>query len=306
MHRRSQKWRTDYLLDPYLSHLYTTELEERAKDIVSLIAVLDSSGRLSVRTGKDMNSEMWIKWTHLLTEMEKRHGPYPNGFTNGFIKSANIVAPTFPAAPLGKSAIERIGGVQPGWLFKFSKKRYIQEMYDSGNFRIAPASFYNDPSLNAAIRDDELVFKGSASAKVKADLKFGKPTASYGRVDYSVKARTDYYVCCFASNFTNREFSDFDADSCLVIKKPRLFIDRLVKSGCDALPDFEGFAQNVKYLDPLLCDPSKIDVNFAKHFKYAYQNEYRVIWAPKEAATELPIKFVSIGPLDGIAEIVEL
>ncbi|MBR7523352.1 MULTISPECIES: hypothetical protein [Pseudomonas] len=303
---RSQKWRNDYLLNPYLTNLYSAELEERANDIINLISVLDSSGRLSVRTGKDINVEMWIKWTHILTEMEKRHGPYPNGFTNGFIKSASIVTPTFPAAPLGKSAIDKVGGLQTGWLFKFSKKKYVQEMYHSGNFRVTPASFYNDPSLNAAIRDDELAFKGSATFKLKADMKAGNPTASYGRVEYSVKARTNYYVCCFASNYTNREFSDFEADACLVIKNPRLFINRLIKTGCHALPGFEGFAQNVKYVDPLLCNPSKIDVNFAKHFKYAYQNEYRAIWAPREATSDLPIKFISMGPLDDIAEIVEL
>lgn len=303
---RSQKWRNDYLNSPYLSHLYSTELEERANDIISLISVLDSSGRLSVLTDKDMNVEMWIKWTHVLAEMEKRHGPFPNGFTNGFVKAANVVNPTFPAAPLGKNAVDKIGGVQPGWLFKFSKKKYVQAMYHSGVFKITPASFYNDPSLNAAVRDDELVFKGSASTKLKPVTKIGKITASYGRIEYSVKARTNYYVCCFASSFTNREFADFEADSCLVIKEPRLFIDRLVKAGCNVLPGFEGFAGNVKYLDPLLCDPLKIDVNFAKHFRYAYQNEYRAIWAPREAAADLPVSFITIGPLDDIAEIVEL
>lgn len=303
---RSQKWRNDYLLDPYLSHLYASELEERANDIMSIISVLDSSGRISVLTDKHMNIEMWIKWTHVLTEMETRYGSFPNGFTNGFMKAANVVRPTYPVAPLGRSALDKIGGAQPGWLFKFSKKKYVQDMYRSGIFRIAPASFYNDPSLNAAVRDDELVFKGAAHAKLRSNIKSGRPTPSYGRVEYSVKARTNYYVCCFASNYTNREFADFEADACLVIRKPRLFIDRLVKSGCDTLPGFDGFANNVKYLDPLLCDPSKIDVNFAKHFKFSYQNEYRAIWAPREEAADLPVIFLNIGKLDGIAEVVEL
>ncbi|WP_137983358.1 hypothetical protein [Pseudomonas viridiflava] len=306
MPTRSQKWRNDYLLSPYLSHLSNVELEERANDILSLIAVLDSSGRLSVLTGKNMNIEMWIKWTHVTTEMERRHGPFPNGFTNGFVKAANVVSPTFPDAPLGKNAFEKIGRLQPGWLFKFSKKKYVQDMYHAGVFRIAPASFYNDPSLNVAVRDDELVFKGSAFTRLKPTAKFGKQMASYGRTEYSVKARTNYYVCCFAANFTNREFADFEADACLVVKEPRIFIDRLVKAGCNALPEYEGFAKNVKYLDPLLCDPSKIDVSFAKHFRYAYQNEYRAIWAPREVADDLPVKFLNIGPLDDIADIVEL
>ncbi|MGY3022986.1 hypothetical protein ACVWXR_000821 [Pseudomonas lurida] len=302
---RSQKWHNDYLLNPYLSHLYSAELEERAKDVMTLISVLDSAGRLSVLTGKDMNVEMWVKWTHILAEMEKRYGPYPNGFTNGFVKGANIVSPTFPSVPLGRDAIAKVG-MQPGWLYKFSKKKYVQDMYNSGVFRVAPASFYNDPSLNVAVRDDELVFKGAAFTKLKPVIKTGKVTADYGRVEYSVSARTNYYVCCFASNFTNREFVDFEADACLVIKEPRLFTDRLIKAGCNALPGFEGFARAVKYLDPVLCDPSKIDVNFAKHFKYAYQNEYRAVWAPRESISDLSVEFLTIGPLNDIAEVVEL
>lgn len=302
---RSQKWRNDYLLSPYLCHLYSSELEQRANDIINLISVLDSSGRLSVLTEKHMDIEMWVKWTHVLTEMERRYGPFPNGFTNGFVATAKIVKPTFPDEPVGKRAMDGVG-THLDCLLKFSKKKYVQEMYGLGNFRLAPASFYNDPSLNAAIRDDELVFKGSASTKLKSAVKAGRVASGYGRVEYSVKARTNYYVCCFASSYKNREFADFEADACLVIKKPRLFIDRLIKAGCDLLPGFEGFASNVKYLDPLLCDPTKIDVNFAKHFKYSYQNEYRAIWAPKEAASELPVKFLTIGALDDIAEIVEL
>lgn len=303
---RSQKWGNSYLQNPYLGHLSQLELEERANDIMSLVSVLDPVGRLSVHAGHKMDVDMWIKWTHVLTEMQRRYGPFPNGYTNGFVKAVNMVNPTFPAAPPGKAAMEKIGSLQSGWLFKYSKKKYVQEMYSSGVFRMTPASFYNDPSLNAAVKDDELVFKGSARIKLKPTTKFGKSAASYGRVEYSVKARTNYYVCCFASNFTNREFVDFEADACLVIKDSRVFIDRLVKAGCGTLPDFEGFAQSVRYLDPLLCDPSQIDVNFAKHFRYAYQNEYRAIWAPREALTDLPIEFINIGSLDGIAEIVEL
>jgi hypothetical protein len=41
--------------------------------------------------------------------MEKRYGPYPNGFTNGFVKGANIVSPTFPSAPLGRDAMTKKG-----------------------------------------------------------------------------------------------------------------------------------------------------------------------------------------------------
>ncbi|VXC60440.1 conserved hypothetical protein [Pseudomonas sp. 8Z] len=303
---RHELWRRQYRENPYIRHLSALELEERFKDILNILTILTPDGKIGVGVGKNLNNEMWAKCTHVLTEMEDRYGPFPNGFTNGFIKDANMVHPTFPNPPKSKLAIELAGGIVSGRIYKFSKKKYIDEMFSFGKFRVAPASYYSDPSLNVAIRDDELVFNGSIFSGLKGIVKPGEAVPSYGRIEYSVKARTNYYVTCFASNYTYREFSDFDADSCLVIKKPRAFTDRLIRVGNQAFSGYEGFAGSVKYLDPILCDPRRIDVNFAKHFKYAYQNEYRIIWAPREPVSELQPIYLEIGPLDDIAEIIEI
>lgn len=303
---RHELWRRQYREKPYMGHLSSLELEERVKDILNLLMILSPEGKAGVGAGKEFNKEMWIKFTHTLTEMEGRYGPFPNGFRNGFIKEANIIKPTFPSPPKSKLAMDLAGGITPGRIYKSSKKEYIHEMFHKGRFRIAPASYYSDPSLNNAIRDDELVFRGSVFSGLKAFMKDGIITPPYGRIEYSVKARTNFYVACFASNYTYREFSDFEADSCLIIKNPRAFTDRLIRAGTQALSGYEGFAGSIKYLDPLLCDPGKIDVNFAKHFKYAYQNEYRMIWAPREPLADLQPIYIEIGPLDDIAEIIEL
>jgi hypothetical protein len=302
----SEKWYEEYRKIPYMEHLSASELEERAKDLFNLLMVLEPSGKLGVLTGSNMKVDLWGKWTHVLAEMSRRYGPYPNGFKNGFIKTANIVEPTYPKTPLSKLAIDKIGGARKGWLFKFSKKKYVQEMFEFGNFRLAPASYYDDPSLNAAVRDNELVFKGSINPKLKPFIKLDPSLANYGRVDYEIKGRTNYYVTCFSSSYSYREFDDFEADCCLVIKNPRLFIDRLINAGRRELPSFEGFAGGVKYFDPLLCDPSKVDVSFVKHFKYAYQNEYRAVWSPKLSMEELPIKFIQLGSLGDVAEMIEV
>jgi len=303
---RHELWSRKYRNSPYMKHFSPLDLEERIKDIFNLLSTLAPNGKISVAVGKNINEEMWRKYTHTLCEMEDRYGPYPNGFTHGFIESTNMVSPTFPNIPASKIAIDIAGGIVPGRLYKFSKKKYIYDMYRSGIFRIAPASYYSDPSLNAAIRDDELVFNGSVSISLKNFIKLGRITPSYGRLEYLVKARTNYYVSCFSSNYTYREFSDFEADACLIIKDPRVFISRLITAGSQTLPGYEGFAGGVKYLDPVLCDPCKIDINFAKHFKYAYQNEYRAIWAPKEPISELQAFYLNIGPLDDIAEVIEI
>lgn len=303
---RHELWRRQYQKHPYMRHLSAVELEERFKDIFNLLMILTPEGKIGVKAGNNFNETAWIKCTHVLAEMEDRYGPFPNGFRNGFIRKTDMVKPTFPEPPISKSAIDLAGGVVAGRIYKFSKKQYINEMFHYGRFRIAPASYYSDPSLNSAIRDDELVFSGSIFSGLPGIIKPGQTTPPYGRIEYSVKARTNYYATCLASNYTYREFTDFEADACLIIKKPRIFTDRLIQAGTKALAGYEGFAGNVKYLDPLLCDPHKIDINFAKHFKYAYQNEYRIIWAPREPVTELEPIYLTIGSLDDIAEVITI
>jgi hypothetical protein len=67
----------------------------------------------------------------------------------------------------------------------------------------------------------------------------------------------------------------------------------------------EGVAQvgAVKYLDPLNTMPDKIKLFFSKHFRYAYQNEFRVAWLPQKPISKLQPLFISLGSLEDIAEI---
>jgi hypothetical protein len=178
-------------------------------------------------------------------------------------------------------------------------------MLTNGEIRIVPASFYNDPSLNKAIRDDELTFKVQSRAD-GLDMKdqAGNKISTFGKVEFTVRSRTNHYVHCFAANYTLREFDDFDADSCLIIEQPRLFISKIMKSVRKKKSDLEGFASHVKYLDPLTCSPHEIDIFLAKHFKYSYQNEYRAIWMPKVPVDILEPFFINIGSMAGYSKIV--
>jgi hypothetical protein len=96
-----------------------------------------------------------VKWTHALEEFALRYGPYPNCFSDGSIKDAPIVNPTYPASPPAKDAI---GSIQENCSYKLRKNGHLAAMFKYGRIRIAPASYYADPSLNNAIQDDELSF----------------------------------------------------------------------------------------------------------------------------------------------------
>jgi hypothetical protein len=56
---------------------------------------------------------------------------------------------------------------------------------------------------------------------------------------------------------------------------------------------WSGVGMKVVYIDPLNCPITNVDVFSSKHFRYAYQKEYRFIWlphSPKEVLDHIVIK----------------
>lgn len=304
--RNSDMWRLQYRNNRYMSILSSKELEVRCNDILCNLTILSPVGQVSFR---EINAEgkYWlVAWTHVLEEFALRYGPYPSGFKNGFTKGADMVSPTFPAPPTSKVVIDAIGGVPASALYKFGKYKYLSESLKRGRFRIAPASIYNDPSLNSAVRDDELSF---VISKRTMGVKFRgahNSLRAFGRIDKKLVSNTNYYVICFATDYTLREYDDFEADACLVIKEPTRFVRDLMTVVSEKLPDFTSSASSVKYVDPLNCEELDINLYMCKHFRYTYQNEYRAIWVPKTPTSELEAISVELGSLEGYVDLLRV
>lgn len=290
-----------------MEFLTDEELQVRTKDIFLNMITLTAEGKAGLH-GLTNEGKFWLSiWTHILEEFVVRYGPPPNGFTNGFMKNAPIVNTTFPDIPPSKIAIDKIGGLKVGDIYKFGKKEHLESMYKHGRIRIAPASLYNDPSLNKAIQDDELSFTVSnRSENIIIKSSDNKIIPAYGNVTFHLKSSTNYYVHCFASKYTLREYDDFEANSCIVITKPRILFQKMMKAVKNKHPDFDGFASPVKYLDPLTCNPRDVEILVAKHFKYSYQNEVRTIWVPPKPMHHLELFFIEIGSMEKYARIISL
>ena len=303
--KRHEFCRAEYRSHRYLEFLSDVELRIRAKDIFLNMAILTPKGQLGLHS-LDKGGMFWIdKWTHLLEEFVLRYGPYPNGFKDGFMKDAPIVTSTYPDIPPSKIAIDKVKGHKDGSLYKFGLKKYLDPMFKYGKIRIAPASLYNDSSLNRAIRDDELSFsysKRSDSLVIKnCD---GEIIPTYGSVNFCLKSKTNYYVHCFSYRYTYREYDDFEANACIIIHKPRVLFQKMMKAVSKILPDFQGFASPVKYIDPLLCNENDIELFLSKHFRYSYQNEVRTIWVPPKPKLILEPITIELGSMQSYADII--
>lgn len=196
-----------------------------------------------------------------------------------------------------------------GSLVKYGEPQFLRDVASEGRIRVSFASSYKDPSLNRAIRDDELV------AVIDFDpLPLGRQsqgpaplhqpsTASLERV--RKQFNTNHYVYCLSRRWATRPLWDFDADAALVIRVAAQFITRLHDAVGAHCPGWAVRFADVENYNPLQVNPNEVDLVTWKHFWFAYQREVRVTWVPPNARRQLAPLDVTVGPLDDIAELVE-
>jgi hypothetical protein len=203
--------------------------------------------------------------------------------------------------------------LQPGsFLVKYGKYQYLEAMCEAGSIRIAPAALYDDPTLNPAIRDQELELyiqpPPFAMRLEVIDHNTGKPRATFNPIGNKItkSASTNYFVYCLSTVLVPRLFVDFDADACVIITNPEDFIRRLVYAFEKQMPGWTAMRMPVNYIDPLHVRLNALDIFRQKHFRYAYQKEFRAIWLPPEPIAKLDPIFVDVGRLSDSCRLIGL
>lgn len=305
-------FRLQYRTQRYMEHLSAVELEQRFKDVLLNQLVLTEENKIGLNP---MNQEgkYWIRiFTHLCEEFKIRYGPFPAGFKNGFLKDMRIPSPSMDAATKACNAINNKKLNSKNLLFKYGESRYLEQTLKNGIIRISPATSFNSVSLNSAIHDDELEFViNPNTSKIKFEAFDNKTGKSKGKMNIkhaqiTHKSATDYYVYCMSSIFVPRLFLDFGADACLIIKNPEKFTNKLLKTFEKQYSNWFGILKKVTYLDPIRLSSHKVDIFSIKHFRYAYQKEIRLIWLPSSKPKKLYPKFIKLGNLSDICEIINI
>lgn len=121
-----------------------------------------------------------------------------------------------------------------------------------------------------------------------------------------VEMRSDYFVYCMTHAAAHRLFDDFGYDACVAITRPREFLQRLIAAVKTALPDWHVGSGRVKYEDPHFVSARDLRIPMTKHFRYAYQREYRVFWVPQEPRKNLNPFFVELGSIEDCASLIIL
>ncbi len=287
-------------------------MQQRARDLIGNITVLTPDSKIGCIPVEGDGDHFWQLWTHVLVEMHLRFGPYPKGFEEGFAKELHYPDPRSSISRKAAELIKRIGSFPERYLFKYGKKEHLVRTFQEGMLRLSPASLYDDPSLNSSIQDTELeirlqpapgtyklrVFNGK-TLKLKSET---NPTDS--KLTFAIS--TDYYVYCVSKVLQPRLFYDFDADSCLVIKRPDEFTKRLKSVVQNTLPTYSFGFGPVSYIDPVLPIPITPELISSKHFRYAYQKEFRFVCLPLENLNTLEALDINLGTLTDCCELLRI
>jgi hypothetical protein len=305
----AETWRSEYRSRRYLEYISQDKLEQRTRDILSNVTTLTEKGQIGIHS-MEKEGGYWMRlFTHVLEEYKFR-GRF---FKPGFMNSAAIPVPSWPSPPKSVSVLNGGDMTFNNCIFKFGKVSHLEAILNEGRLRIAQASYYSDPSLNSAIQDDELQFNfehhpGRVHIQT-LDQQTLQPTGDVfpvGNIVCTKRVPTDYWILCLAHAYPLRAYDDFEADGCLVIKEPKLFLKRLLDAMGRTGRVAEAISGTVDYLDPLNTYPDNVKPFFAKHFRFSYQKEFRVIWLPPVNAAALAPVFVTLGPLTDIAELLIL
>ena len=261
--------------DSYLSHLSPPQLSYRARYLIENLTTLELNGKIGLL---DIRNEpahsLMRKFTHVLQELAVRD----EEFEPMFLKSASV-----PNAMLGKKVklkkLNTLAINKKPHLIKFGEKKHLEKY----SFKVSLATSFNDPSLNAAQMDDEMkAIYTPHPNDVKISKLDGTEINGVQSIELMYKSPRDYYVFCSSSAFDVRLFGDFKYDACLFIYNSQQFSDDLFKAVSNrVLVEDHGY-KNVTYVDPIRPDKGNPPpVEFHKHIKYLYQNEFRHVFIPR-------------------------
>lgn len=287
-------WEFEYRVYRYLGRVSDDELRSRYDSIARNMQSIVSADRDVIPIISFLSSWYWYRKEHQ-TRFEFHCRNVPLHRVPPVVVTRDLsMAPARPRSP-------NAGDV----LFRYGERRWLQDLVDYGKLRMKSAREYALMEKDPARQDDELLKHSYASGDyVTITFPDGRQSRPIGNVKYSASG-TDYFLYCVSTDWDPDLFQDFNpADCCVVIKNPNEFARRLEQAGRRSqFSDWYFHYCPVSYYDPYERRPKeRIDNAMWKDFRFAYQKEYRFLWAGfgKEATG---FKSLELGPLHDIAEL---
>jgi hypothetical protein len=271
-------WEFQYEIHRYLGRVSDDALRARYDAIVRTMQSLMSDDRNVIPIHSFLSSWYWYRKEHQTRyEFSRRnlplHRPLP-----ALVKRDLCAAPARPRSP-------NFGDV----LFRYGERKWLQSLVDFGRLRMKSAEEYALMEKDPARQDDERVKESySPGEYVTVSMPGGQQVRPTSDLKYSVSG-TDYFLYCVSMDWDPHLFDDFSgADCCVVIKNPDEFARRLEHASKSQLPGWYFHHCPIGYFDTHERIPKeRIDNAMSKDFRFAYQREYRFLFAGFGAAARL-------------------
>lgn len=289
----SDCWEFQYEIHRYLGRVDDEALRVRYDNIVRNMHAIISEDRNVIPIHSFLSSWYWYRKEHQ-TRYEfalrklQLHRPLPL-----IAKRDLTAAPVRPRSP-------NAGDV----LFRYGERKWLQVLLDFGRLRMRSAEQYALMETDPARQDDERVKHSySPGQYVTLTMTDGQVVRPVNDLKCSTSG-TDYFLYCVAMDWDPYLFDEFSGtDCCVVIKDPDEFGRRMERAAASQLPGWYFHHCPIDYFDTHERRPrERIDNAMSKEFRFAYQREYRFLFAGfgRSAAGHIDLE---LGPLHDIAEL---
>lgn len=302
---KPEEWMPEYHRARYLREADDVALQQRFDDLANNLWSTGPDGKVTPPRSPHVRKGILRLLFHTMLEQNERRRGGVLEFDECAIRemsSANYAPPQLKSPFVGS----------PICYAKFGKREHIRDAIGHGVLRIAPASSYDDPSLNPAQIDKELEHY-TVTPNKRLMMKMYGMDAEGNEIELPVQEKEffqflmvqDFYVWCCGLGYDARLFREFKACAVLVIRDKSAFRSRLAAAMADKVPTGQLKDGPLGYYDPYTSRCEQIVPIFSKHLRYLYQNEYRFAWTVEHDTALEPI-LVELGPLYDVAEILEL
>ena len=286
-------WEFEYEAYRYLENIADDNLLERYRNIVRNMSRIVSRERDVIPIKLFLSSWYWYRKEHQ-TRLE---------FHLRKIVSLPVSPPEEPPNNDGADAPSRPRSPNSGdVLFRFDKSCYMVPFVEKGAVRISPASKHLTGMHGDPRTDDELSKHSFLPGRhTRIRTKSGQEIPVIGNFQRTISC-PDYYDLCMTCGYHGSLFSDFSADTCVVITSPVVFSERISQAAEAYLPGWYFFHGPIQYFDPYNMDPHEVfNPTISKDFSFAYQMEYRYLWFPEERYSAKDYIYLNLGSINDIA-----
>ena len=325
---RFRWWEKEYVENQYMRALPMRDVNHRLFDLFMNLQNVTGGGKIGLR--RTANGVEWWRFVqHVLTEVRSRELPYPlfidKRHAPDWANDAFVGSVTGNHAARAERAIREWKKTRRRdyQVVKYGEYQFMRAFLDSGQVQISPSRTFKDEQYVRALRDDENSMSAFGARGLDGYVIPAGHLPDWWGDRYAMRQFTtsmdrDYLLYCMTATLSPTLFSHFGEgyDACVLVHDVEALARRLDEATKESFPaaDFVHAFSPVVYVDPLgaipaspgLPDDAQVPIPFLKHFRYAYQDEVRFVWVPREPRRSFRRTSVSIGSLEDIAEIIRV